>query len=310
MNELFKSIITGFKAKFKVGMEKTDTALMDRIATVYSSTTGYENYGWLVKLQGMKEWLGERIFAKAAKRAMRVRNRKWSTAISMDIDDFEDNKAGPYGQAFEAIGVEAANLWPDLSNQALLLNSGWVDGKKFFAADRVYGKATICNAVTTAFSYAAVVTALATVKAYKGENGSSLKVRPDLLVVGPALENDARLLATADKLIIGGVEQQNTLKGAFDVMVNPEFTDTFANVWMLMDTKKVVKPVGVQKRQEAALVFYTDDTCECVKIRDQYDAAAKARGSSFLTLPHLIYRGGIAVASGDAGDFIDVATEG
>lgn len=76
---------------------------------------------------------------------------------------------------------------------------------------------------------------------FKDDEGENLRIRPGLLVVPPALEDEANYLMTADRF------QDNTpniYKGTAKVLVWPGLvTDT---EWYLFDATKPVKPLVYQ----------------------------------------------------------------
>ena len=63
------------------------------------------------------------------------------------------------------------------------------------------------------------------------------------------------------------------------------------NHWFLLGAKAGIKPVAVQKRQEAKLVALDRPEDPNVFYNKEFVYGADARGEAFLTLPHLAYGG-------------------
>jgi phage major head subunit gpT-like protein len=99
---------------------------------------------------------------------------------------------------------------------------------------------------------------------FTGENGLPLGVKPDLLVVPPALERTALEIVNADMIPsdAGTAPQTNVLKGSARVLVVPELTS--ATRWYLFDTRKPIKPLIWQLRRTPTLVSKTQPTDEGV----------------------------------------------
>ena len=116
----------------------------------------------------------------------------------------------------------------------------------------------------------------------KDENGRSLKIKPNLLVVPPALETTAMALMTASKLADG---TENIFKGTAEVLVDAGLkTDT---EWHLLATQKAIKPIIYQKRQTPELLALTNIDSDDVFMRGEYKFGVEARGEAGYGLPHL-----------------------
>lgn len=85
-------------------------------------------------------------------------------------------------------------------------------------------------------------------RSLKDDEGASLKIRPNLLVVPPALEDDANYLMTAEKFPDG---TPNPYRNTAEVLVMPELASDSA--WFLFDTTKPVKPLIYQLRKSRFL---------------------------------------------------------
>jgi phage major head subunit gpT-like protein len=121
---------------------------------------------------------------------------------------------------------------------------------------------------------------------------------PNLLVVGPSLEATAFSILK-DRLKVSGVSQKaaatdNPWVGSGDYIVLPELQGSYAAAWFLCDVRNVYKPVLVQKRQEPEVIRRDLPTDDNMFYSQSIEYGVEAAGAATLTMPHLIYRGGIS----------------
>lgn len=129
-------LFQGFKTAFQDGLGLAPSQ-WDRVATRIPSTTAEEKYGWLGKVPGMREWIGERVIHSLAQHDYSIRNKDWEDTIAVDRNHIEDDQYGIYAPMFRALG-EAVAAHP---NQLVfnLLKAGFdtvcYDGQYFFDTD-------------------------------------------------------------------------------------------------------------------------------------------------------------------------------
>lgn len=295
MNELFR----GYNTIFQRGMESAPVDYQ-KLATILTSTTTVEVYPFLEQFGGMREWIGDRQIKGVSSQKLSVANRDFEDTVSVKRNDIEDDKYALYTHLVQAMGFNAAQLWGELAFEALLGGdeAHWIDELAFFCATRKYGEDSVINNLGSAsLSMSAYADARVTMMQYKGHNGRSIKVTPNLLVVGPSNEGKAYdILKNSRKLtaeIIGSGENAQTLTGAVDngyagtaeIMVSPEL----GSEWFLADVSKPLKPIIVQKRKEPRLTRMDNDSDDNVFMRKEYLYGTDARGAAFLSFPHLIY---------------------
>lgn len=81
-----------------------------------------------------------------------------------------------------------------------------------------------------------------------GDQGKSLNIVPNLLVVSPANEKMGRLILEADQ--IEGTT--NVLKGTAELLVVTELADQ-PDYWFLLATQKALKPIIIRKENLLSL---------------------------------------------------------
>ena len=66
------------------------------IAREVSSSTRSNDYRWLGKLKGMREWIGERELNNLSEFGYQITNKPFENTVEVDADDFEDDQIGIY----------------------------------------------------------------------------------------------------------------------------------------------------------------------------------------------------------------------
>ncbi len=286
------ALFTSFRLLFTRGAQTVDKAYL-KFTMEIVSTTAVEIYGWLNSIGKMKEWLSDRDIENISSEKLEVRNRKFEKTIAVTRDSLEDDQIGVYSPIMADLGFEAESLWGDLAAEALAAANvtKWADGKTFCATDRKYGKQTINNKATAALSVESFEAGMLAMRQYKGHKGNLLKVKPTLLVHGPANRTTAFNLVKNEWIVqaagsVGAGAIKNPNFGAVETLE----LDNLGSEWFLLDCSRPYKPVGVQKRRMPELIAKDDPkTSDRAFMRDEYLYGASARGEAFLTLPHLVY---------------------
>jgi phage major head subunit gpT-like protein len=131
-----RTLGTSFNAAFKRGLGEAPSQRA-LISTVTKSTTGQEEYGWLGKIKGVREWLGDRVLNSIATSDYAIKNKDWEDTISVDRNDIDDDNLSMYGMLFEEMG-NAAGAHPDELIWGALkagFNTNCYDGQFFFDTD-------------------------------------------------------------------------------------------------------------------------------------------------------------------------------
>lgn len=131
-----KTLFTGYNASYQLGLGMADSQYLE-VATEMPSTTRATEYGWLGKMPGMREWLGERVIQNIKDHSYTIKNRKFELTLAVDADDIEDDELGQYGPLFQQFGQSVAAHPNELVFD--LLRRGFeekcYDGQNFFDAD-------------------------------------------------------------------------------------------------------------------------------------------------------------------------------
>lgn len=131
-----RTLGTGFNAAFKAG-EGQASPMWNMVATEVPSSTSKEEYGWLGKVPGMREWLGARVVQNIGLYDYSIKNKDWELTIGVDRNDIDDDNVGVYAPLFQEMGRSTA-AHPDELVWALLkagFATNCYDGQYFFDTD-------------------------------------------------------------------------------------------------------------------------------------------------------------------------------
>lgn len=266
-----------YSTAFNKSLEETKTFFQE-IATVVPSSSAENSYKWLGQLPMLRKWIGERTIQNIAAHGYSIKNEKFEDTISVPRTEVEDDQYGVYTPSFAMLG-EAAAKHPDLLCIEAL-KSGFVnacyDGKPFFSEEHpTFDEGKTSNMSHFKLDATEYEKARMAIMSFLGEEGRSLGIIPDLLVVSPHNEKTARLILEADQ--INGTT--NVLKGTAKLLVVPELADK-KDYWFLLATNKFLKPIIYQDREKVKLVSKIKDDDDNVFMRDEYIWGVSVRSNA------------------------------
>lgn len=267
---------TGYSTAFNKSFTDTQPNFQ-KVATTVPSTTGEQDYKWLGQMPGMREWIGEREVQSLAAYDYLIKNKKFEMTVGVPRDDIEDDKYGVYTPLFSNMG-EAAALHPDELVFGALMNGfdeKCYDGLSFFNEGHMSGGKAYSNRSKKKLTRDSYLEARTAIMSIKGDKGKSLKLLPDLLVVSPKLEYEARLILEADQ--VDGTS--NILKGTAKLHVEPMLAEK-EDYWFLLCTGRFLKPLIYQVRKPIKFVTLTKETDENVFMYDEYRYGADGRSNA------------------------------
>ena len=289
-HEALAGIYTSFKTIFQKAFDQAET-MWQRIATLVPSETGEENYKWLGKIPHMREWIGDRQIQNLSTSDYTIKNKKFELTVNVQREDIEDDTIGLFRPVVESIG-QSAKEHPDEIVFKLLpggFSNKCYDGKTFFATDHVVGEGkkakTFSNKSTAPLSREAYQAARQAIMSLTDENGDSLNLVPDLLVVSPSNERMAKLILEAD--LIDGTS--NTDKGTAEMLVATRLAGANEKSWYLLCTKRPIKPFIFQQRKPIKFRQLTAETDESVFMRDEFTYGADSRDNAGYGLWQMAY---------------------
>lgn len=283
VGNLFISLKTTFNNAFAAA-----PSVWEKLAMKVPSTTGQNDYAWLSKFPRMRKWVGEKNIKSLEAFKYTVVNDDFEATVEVDRNDMEDDNLGIYGPQAQMAGESAKQL-PDeivfgLVNNAMITNC--YDGQYFIDVDHPVKQLdgtilSVSNKGTAVLSCASLALAQGSLGAaevvmmqFKDDEGRPLNVKPNILLVPPALKATANTLMTADQLEVG---KPNPYKGTYEVVVDGRLTSNTA--WFLLDTTKPVKPFIYQERKAPVFVQQTDPQADDVFSRKKFKFGAEARAA-------------------------------
>ncbi|WP_436882614.1 Mu-like prophage major head subunit gpT family protein [Enterobacter asburiae] len=276
---IFINLKTTFNKAFSAA-----PSMWDKVATLVPSTGSENDYAWLQNFPRMRKWVGDKMIKSLAAHKYTLVNDDYEATVAVKRNHIKDDQLGIYAPQAQDAGF-SAKQWPD-ELVFEVLNKSFTekcyDGLPFFSDKHMIGKAQYSNTGKKALDASSVAKAKASYGAartqlskIKDEDGRPLNIRPTLLVVPPALEDEANTLMTAERLDDG---KANIYKGTATVLVVPWLTSDTA--WFLMDVSRPLKPLIFQQREAPVFVSQTDMNNPDVFNRGEYKFGAEARGAA------------------------------
>ncbi len=128
----------GFKKNFQDAFTATrPEADFTKVATVITSTSKSETYGWLGKFPKMREWVGDRVIKDMEAHGYSITNKDFEATVGVDRNDIEDDNLGIYAPLFQEMGSSAAQQPDDLTFGLVAQGRTQTcyDGQYFFDTD-------------------------------------------------------------------------------------------------------------------------------------------------------------------------------
>jgi len=146
---------TALRDEFRRRMSEIDAESVWRLlATVITSNTKSNTYGWLGAFPQLREWVGDRVIKDIAESAYQIVNQKYESTLGVERTDIEDDNLGQYRVLAAEMADEVERFFN--RNIARLLKEGFVnlcyDGQKFFDSEHPVFEKTDGTGSSTPFS--------------------------------------------------------------------------------------------------------------------------------------------------------------
>lgn len=280
--QTLKAIFVNLKTIFNNAFD-TAPSSWQKIAMEVPSTGKQNDYAWLSTFPRMKKWIGEKDIKALAASKYSIVNDDWEATVEVDRNDIDDDNLGIYKPQAEMAGFSAKQLPDEIVYD--VVNAAFTtlchDGQYFFDTDHAGKDGSVSNKGSKALSCATLAAAMASygagraaMRKFKDSEGRPLAIRPNILLVPPALEDTANLLMTT-KIFEDG--KPNPYVGTAEVVVGDWLTSDTA--WFLLDTTKPVKPFIYQSRKKPVFVEQTDPQADDVFSRKKFKFGAEARAA-------------------------------
>lgn len=273
------SALRGLRVSYSAVFNKAfieTTTNKDKIATTVPSSNSMNTYGWMGDFPQMREWIGERVINHLKEKAYNIENQHFEMTVAVSRDDIEDDNLGLYSIQMQMMG-QAAKEHPDIMVMGQLKNGfkqKCYDDQPFFHTMHKVDKYVYKNrsdAKLCAESYAEARAAMGSIT---NERGTSINIRPSLLVVPPVLEKEARLILEAD--FLSGTS--NPWKGSAELLVDNNIAGgEHPNNWFLLDVTKPLKPIIFQLRKPTKFISLVNENDSNVFTHNEYVYGADGR---------------------------------
>jgi phage major head subunit gpT-like protein len=288
---------------FNKAYDTAPSDYLDKVATIITSGTKQEIYPMVAEIPQLREWVGDRQANDVATYDYTLTNKDFELTIKLDRNKVLDDQYGIWMQTVVPMIAQQAKRKPSLLVRDILRvgqSTACHDGQNFFDASHPVNKFPGGGfAGSTQQNYWSAGKALtfdnyrdvrAKMMNFRGESGERLNITPNLLVVPPQLEMQARLILNSSMVAaqtfgsdtnVGGYS--NPLQGTAELLVLPDL-GADATAWYLLDTSKPIKPFLYQKRQDPILVPMFNPNDESVYRRKEFEFGIDMRGVAGVSL--------------------------
>ncbi len=266
--EVLDSVGKGFKQTFDKAYEEADKKpIYKDIATIVDVKDHTVDYKWLGDIPSMQEWVDERVLKNLQAFEYSIKKKDWEVTIEVERDDIMFDKLNMVKPRLIGMAGSVVYHYNELIFNLLEANGACYDGENFFSAAHTIGATTYSNIGVKKLTSDNFITERTRMTSQRSDTGRNLFIKPNLLVVPPELEMEAKKILEAD-LLDGGVS--NLTKGLADYVVSPYLTNP--NGWYLLDTTKAVKPFILQITKKPQFVPMTgiDDESAFMKKKYRY----------------------------------------
>ena len=240
----------GFKAVFFEELAAKEDEIVSKLAARVSTSNTSETYGWLEKLSGMKEFVGEARIGNVGANSYTIQNKEWEDTVSVSARDIANDSLGKYKKLFQAMAT-GARLHDGEVIADFLCNGfsrACYDGANFFSDVHKYQNGlTYSNVLTKKLSVENFRNARSVLRTMRKPSGKSMGLGKDIvLLVGAANESLAREILTAERTANGST---NIDKGTARPVVWSEIDVINPNAWFVCDLGQVIQPFIIQQEQ-------------------------------------------------------------
>jgi phage major head subunit gpT-like protein len=189
--EKLRRLRDAFTVLFEDGMLLTgEGRLYQALADEIVTNAPREIFTWLAGFQGMEEWVGERTLSDMKTYEIEVQPKKYQGALTLDRDDFDDDRFGMYIRQVQQMAEEYNRLRRRLI--AELLKNGEnsdpiYDGEPFFG-DRTneFGRLQSNLTENAALDVDTFYEVFEKMETLRNDADKLYNIKPDMLITSPA----------------------------------------------------------------------------------------------------------------------------
>lgn len=227
----------------------------------------------------IRKWVGPKEFAGIRASYLRAVIEAWERSIEIDRLDFTADKMGMIAKRLSAFAGATARDYDKICTDELLRNSICYDGVALFSTAHPRGPngTNQSNVTNSAFAVDTLEAAMVAGASLRDQNGESLGVAYDTLMVGPKLAKLARELTQSTERVIAvnasGVESGTRVAattipnkagleiyggGMLTLVINPRLVGDYDDHWYLQDTQLGPRPLHLYELRAPELIDQAD----------------------------------------------------
>ena len=281
------AVFVSLKALFNKAFDEAPST-WQKIAMKVPAPSGEVDYGWLSNFPKMKEWIGDKTVKALEAFKYTIKARDFEATVAVKRKHIERDQLGIYEPQAKNAGMASKEFPDEIVYEAVngSFTNKCYDGQYYCDTDHPVvvggavvsvsnkGTAVLSNA-TKALADASIGAARIAMRKFKDDAGRNLNIRPNILLVPPALEVTALSLANNEKL---ADDKPNPYRGMFEVVCDGRLSSDTA--WFLLDTTRPVKPFIYQETKKPHFVSQVNPEADDVFMRGEYKFGAEAEGNS------------------------------
>jgi phage major head subunit gpT-like protein len=302
-------LLPGLKTEFELAYRsEVEDSLAEKLATVINTTLPSQTYAWLGAAPPMREFVDERRPSGLASNSVTIDDKVFESTIAVDRRAIEDDQ-------LDLIRLRVRDLASRVSahrHQLVVdaLNAGdsatAYDGASFFDTSHPNpAGSAISNTTTDALSATSLADAITAMMTFPDDTGTPLGIVPDTLLVGPKQMWNAIELVESSVVVYKATaatgtsptDYINAFKNRLQVVVSPYIDGTYDDNWYLLDSKRPIKAVILQQREDVPVEFSAleaESGSESAWMRDRFHYGVRARYNTGYGLWQAAYAGVVA----------------
>ena len=294
INEVAKVFLPGILTTFDDALMAAmngDSAQWQEIATQIDTTLPTQEYSHLGQGGVMTEFIDRLERQGFNEYDFSATDKTYNAPISIPRRWLEDDQYGLIRKRIESLSMAPVRHWNKIAYEGLALGftSLCYDGQYFFDTDHNESGSNQSNKGTAALSDGALEDAEEAMLNFTDDKGEPLDIVPDTLVVGPKNKRLAWDLTESETVVVkvgdgtagsgatGATGFKNYQRGRYKVVVSNRLRGTYDDYWFLADTKKPVKPIIIQFRDDVGFTLETDLEEPSAHMKEEYTCRIRGR---------------------------------
>ncbi len=252
---------TAFRAKFDEIFAARPAGPYERYTEVITTDSIVNEVDVLETMPLVRQWIGDKVYQSIRASNFQAYITKWERSFAMDRLKLRGDKLGVIGRRINMMMSDAGQIFDYICFASLIANLTGYDGAAVYSTTHPRGPAGAnqANLTTSALSFAVHDTIMSAGGALRDENGESVRVNYDTLLVGPSNRRLGMEITGSKERITtvtaaglqdqgSGVVAAATIPniyggGEMDLIVDARLVGSYANKCVYVDSKIGPKPV-------------------------------------------------------------------